>query len=195
MYIFNQTQHLFDYYCFNNNLDNSTITNIFNLISDFPFERGNTESDKNKLTRYSQIKWIDYTEETVFLYNLLCTIINKANQDHYNFNIVNSEDLIQYTEYYSYENGKYGWHMDSHGHTKPPYRKLSLTIQLSDPNEYEGGDLEIWEPHPVNSKIYKVPKEKGKIIVFPSHVWHQVTPVTKGVRKSLVWWVGGSQWK
>ena len=68
-------------------------------------------------------------------------------------------------------------------------RKLTLVLQLSDPSEYEGGELQSLtslQPGTVN-------KKKGIIAAFPSWTLHQVTPVTKGVRKTLVIWVAGPQ--
>ena len=72
-------------------------------------------------------------------------------------------------------------------------RKLSATVSLSDSKEYSGGDLEfdfrnINPDKGHNRKICKEIKPKGSIVVFPSHVWHRVTPVTKGTRYSLVIW-------
>jgi PKHD-type hydroxylase len=70
-------------------------------------------------------------------------------------------------------------------------RKISITVQLSDPNDYEGGVLEL----NVGNTIVQMPKEKGCAVLFPSYILHRVTPVTKGIRKSLVLWVGGTTFK
>ncbi len=70
-------------------------------------------------------------------------------------------------------------------------RKLSMVLQLSDPSEYEGGDLELFtSANPIITK-----KQKGIIHAFPSYVMHRVTPVTKGVRKTLVVWIAGPRFK
>jgi PKHD-type hydroxylase len=71
------------------------------------------------------------------------------------------------------------------------HRKVSITIQLSDPSEYEGGDLELW----YGGSIIQIPKNKGLTVLFPSFSMHRVTPITKGTRKSLVLWVGGEHYK
>jgi PKHD-type hydroxylase len=70
-------------------------------------------------------------------------------------------------------------------------RKLSITVQLSDPSEYEGGELQFM----INQHIITAPKEKGTAIIFPSFALHRVTPVTKGARKSIVGWIGGPPYK
>ncbi|MDB2656544.1 2OG-Fe(II) oxygenase [Crocinitomicaceae bacterium] len=70
-------------------------------------------------------------------------------------------------------------------------RKLSVTVQLSDPDEYEGGDLEFM----INHKTVKAPRKKGTIVVFPSFIMHRVTPITKGTRQSIVGWVSGPPYR
>jgi PKHD-type hydroxylase len=82
----------------------------------------------------------------------------------------------------------YGWHQDYGGEIS---RKLSLVLQLSDPSEYEGGNLQV----KTSSEPQTVKKQRGFIAAFPSYVLHQVTPVTKGNRQSLVAWVSGPQFK
>jgi PKHD-type hydroxylase len=66
-------------------------------------------------------------------------------------------------------------------------RKLSCVVQLSDPSDYEGGELQMNS----GAQIISVPREKGLVTFFSSFVLHRVTPVTKGVRKSLVAWISG----
>ena len=79
---------------------------------------------------------------------------------------------------------------------KGKVRKLSVTCQLSDPNDYEGGNLELGElSEDMTLKIYKAEKQKGSITVFPSFVYHRITPITKGTRYSLVVWNLGVPFK
>ena len=66
-------------------------------------------------------------------------------------------------------------------------RKLSVSIQLTDPEEYEGGELNFF----INKDVIEAPKTKGTVIIFPSFFMHKVKMVTKGVRKSLVIWIHG----
>jgi PKHD-type hydroxylase len=112
-----------------------------------------------------------------------------ANKEMWQFDIPSILDVVQYTQYYE-NGGHYDWHTDTGPH---PFntRKISITVQLSDPNEYEGGDLEL----KLGNQTSKMPKEKGCAVLFPSYILHRVTPVTKGIRKSLVLWVGGSVFK
>lgn len=105
---------------------------------------------------------------------------------------INFHNDIQYTEYHATDKGHYSWHNDVDWTTdKPTDRKLSLTVQLSDPSEYEGGTFEF-------SQVEQVPEEaktKGTVLVFLSPLDHRVTPVTEGVRKSLVSWYEGPRWR
>ena len=98
-------------------------------------------------------------------------------------------ESIQYTEYYGTNEGGYEWHMDC-GEKIQNQRKISVTVQLSDSNEYEGGDLEF----NIGRKI-TAQREKGVAVIFPSFYLHRVTPVTSGIRKSFVLWVGGEPYK
>jgi len=163
---------------------------------------GNTElSEKNledlKIKRDSNI--VFFSDE--WIYKEVLPFIDQANKKAgWNFQIDRAEPM-QFTKYKL--NQFYGWHTDS---WQKPYekkdgdefvgkiRKLSATIQLSDENDYEGGDLEFQfrnddDPNIINNK--NVYKTIGSIIVFPSFVWHRVKPVTKGVRYSLVMWFCG----
>ena len=70
-------------------------------------------------------------------------------------------------------------------------RKISITVQLSDPSEYEGGDLQI----KINAGQSDTPKGLGNVVIFPSYLLHRVTPVTKGLRRSLVLWITGPAFK
>jgi PKHD-type hydroxylase len=78
----------------------------------------------------------------------------------------------------------YGWHQDYGAEIS---RKLSIAVQLTDPSEYEGGNLQV----KTSSEPQNVRKQRGLITIFPSYVLHQVTPVTQGSRQSLVAWVSG----
>lgn len=101
----------------------------------------------------------------------------------YHFDVSSIEPL-QYAEYHSYDNGGYDWHMDI-GTGAANCRKLSISVQLSDPSDYDGGDLEFWGTGVAD-------RDQGKLIAFPSYLLHRVAPVTRGVRRSLVAWAIGA---
>jgi PKHD-type hydroxylase len=116
-------------------------------------------------------------------------ITRQLNGQFFDFDLYGFVEDFQYTVYEE-GNDHYTWHMDKGKNSTSP-RKLSLVLQLSDPSEYDGGDLEIFTG--VNTTTLE--KKKGIIHAFPSFVMHRVTPVTRGVRRTLVIWVSGPKFK
>ena len=92
--------------------------------------------------------------------------------------------------------GKFNWHIDMGAPYPAPNRKLAYSIQLSDTNDYEGGDLEFFDGDEIR-KREKDPnlRQKGNIIVFPTYSWHRITPITKGIRYAMVGWIHGPSYK
>ena len=156
-------------------------------------------ADGNQVNRKSYITWYDDKELSTKIFDIIKDINIKTK---WNFNLTELEPL-QYT-IYNLRNF-YDWHIDSH--TKPYknglIRKLSFTICLNDNelenNNYTGGDFEICLPHPYHNKNkyfrFKKVFKQGTIIVFPSHIWHKVHPITSGTRKVLVGWVVGKSFE
>ena len=100
-----------------------------------------------------------------------------------------------------YENtDKYDWHLDI-GKNETSVRKISAIIQLSDEQDYEGGDLKfnLRGLDSSNGDTVMSPppefKQQGSLVIFPSFLWHKVEPITSGKRYSLVMWTLGEQWK
>jgi len=140
--------------------------------------------------RRSFNSWISSNEHTSWIYQRLTSLVLENNQKFFNFDLTMIENL-QFTYYNSEEQGCYKAHVDPNSWMLPHNRKLSLVMQLSDPSEYEGGDLQLYhsnEPIIIN-------KQKGMIVCFPSYTLHEVTPVTKGERYSLVAWIHGPSFK
>jgi PKHD-type hydroxylase len=146
--------------------------------------------DANELSkiRRSKISWMDNTPNTEWVFKKLAHIASSLNSQYYRFDLTGFGEPMQLTHYDQSENGMYGWHQDYGGVIS---RKLSLVLQLSDPADYEGGNLQVMTSgNPVN-----VRKQRGLVAVFPAYVLHQVTPVTQGNRQSLVAWVSGPNFK
>jgi PKHD-type hydroxylase len=139
--------------------------------------------------RNSTISWIEYNEEAEYLYHKMGTLVRDINARHFDFDIYGFVDPFQYT-IYGADNNHYEWHYDK-GLAGGVPRKLSLVLQLSDPSEYEGGDLEIH----ADRGIVKTIKRKGLLTIFPSFILHRVTPVTNGIRKTLVVWASGNKFR
>lgn len=148
------------------------------------------DSKVEEAVRSSKIGWINLTPETNFIYDRIAFIARQLNGEFFNLDIWGFVEDFQYT-IYDGKDDHYTWHLDRGGNATHAPRKLSLVIQLSDPSEYEGGDLEIFDA-PVPTQVTK---QKGLVVAFPSFILHRVTPVTKGIRKTLVVWLTGPQFK
>ena len=134
----------------------------------------------------SHVRHIPTVRENQWMYQKLVDAISILNANTYQFDISGTDEPLYHVTYDGSEEGHYAWHIDV-GNDKQAQRKLSITFQMSDPADYEGGDLEFNRTGTVET----APKEKGQLILFPSYVLHRVTPVTKGVRKAMVAWIVG----
>jgi len=148
------------------------------------------------ISRNCQVAWINQK----WIYDVINPFIHKANKNAgWNF----QWDWNEASQFTIYEKGHYyGWHVDQQPtlikhkdkNINGKTRKLSLTLQLTDKTKYEGGDFQfkwfhnIKKEDPVNIRTVDDAKDIGTIIIFPSFIWHQVLPITKGKRESLVNW-------
>lgn len=142
--------------------------------------------------RRSKISFLTGVFKHLDIYEPVLRAIHNANQEYYGFDL----DAIQppqLTEYDDSYKGEYKPHLD----IDPPdangiQRKLSMVVQLSKKDSYEGGELQF-----PNASEYDVSitKEQGTAIIFPSYLLHGVTPVTNGLRKSLVVWAIGQKFR
>ena len=164
----------------------------------------------NKEKRNSQNAWIPTTH---WCAGFLWHYIQRANRENFLYNLRNIDgESMQFTRY---EAGQfYGWHNDAGLATqyKPIsvgnrseglgqdflnenieiIRKLSFTLQLSDPDDYEGGNVQFLDE---SGKSYFAPRQRGCLVLFDSRTSHRVLKVTKGIRKSIVGWTVGPRWK
>jgi|TARA_B110000908_G_C10236809_1_gene443798 PKHD-type hydroxylase len=148
-------------------------------------KEGHVEDSK---TRTSHISWIPF-HKLEPMYRTLEESMQRVNRNHFGFEGMQLTEQAQYTEYP--EGGFYNWHSDNDIEMKkePPVRKISMTLLLSNENEFEGGGLELVSPGK------KAKLTQGNAIFFASFISHRVAPVTRGVRKSLVVWFGGTPFK
>ena len=149
---------------------------------------GGSDKEYDDELRKSSVMFLDDNEEMQWIYEKLKMVTIAANNERYWFDLLGFHQKLQLTRYT--EGDFFEWHLDF-GAAEISTRKLSVTVQLSDPDEYEGGDLEFM----INHKTLKAPREKGTIIVFPSFIMHRVTPITKGTRQSIVGWVSGPPYR
>lgn len=141
----------------------------------------------NNSMRSSELKWFDLNDPKYkWIYDKLRWHVTDANNLMWRFNLSGFTEPAQFTIYHAHKEGKYHFHIDIGKETW--FRKISMTIQLSDPKDYEGGDLQFL----IAKDPFSVTRKRGSAIVFPSYLVHQVTPVTSGKRDSLVIWVTGT---
>jgi PKHD-type hydroxylase len=136
--------------------------------------------------RNSLIAFIRPSSETDWLAAKLLSLANKVNE-HYGFDVIAETLSMQYTRYEA--GGKIGWHDDYDCASANP-RKISMTVQLSEATDYDGGALEFFP-----SGELPFSRCIGTTILFPSFLMHQVDTVTRGLRESLVAWFAGSNFR
>lgn len=144
--------------------------------------------DENISYRHCNINWIPcYTPGWEWFFDKILPLIKKVNDDVYKFELSNpmTVESVQFTQYKT--GGFYKKHMDWEGGSILDLRKLSWVVNLSNPKDYRGGNLEV------GAKF--VPRERGMIHFFPSFLMHQATKVMKGIRYSLVGWTPGPPFK
>lgn len=141
--------------------------------------------EADETLRKSRIAPLPDQQESAWLYDRLMRVIAAVNRQLWQFEL-ESLQPIQYGEYG--EGEYYGWHMDLGESAFTQRRKISITVQLDDPSTYEGGDLEFWA-----GSVRQAARDRGSVIVFPSYLLHRVTPVTRGLRRSLAAWALGKK--
>ena len=148
--------------------------------------KGGKQDTKKRVTT---ISWIPFAKMPE-MYKKIENQLSIVNLNHFMFDGVRLTEPAQFTEYP--KRGFYDWHMDlnAFGQTGDnPIRKISMTCLLSDPSEFEGGDLAFDE------KGQNIKLQQGQAVFFASFMRHRVEPVKKGVRRSLVMWFGGPPFK
>ncbi len=151
-----------------------------------PPKEAMTGGGLNKEVRTTKLTFLEYNEFTAWIFERIASIAYQCNNFRWRFQLSGFHEGLQFTNY-----GKgafYSWHQDSGG-GEFSIRKLSVVVQLTAPEEYEGGELEFGgSPDPA-------PKEQGAVIFFPSYMPHQVKPILSGVRNSLVAWISGEPYR
>lgn len=137
---------------------------------------------------------VDYSEETKWLWERLSNNIIYANNSWWNYEIYGILDSLQLLCYNA--DGKDGFYKDRYVkhidfNQMTHNRKITFSIQLSDPKDYEGGELKLY----VRREAEKLPNSRGTMLLFPSFVLHEVTPMYNGQRWALVSWASGPQFR
>jgi len=137
--------------------------------------------------RKSEIGWLSPEGEHRWLFDRIKDCINAVNSDWFRYNLIGFEG-IQFTKYSGTGADFYSSHTDLKSTEIGTIRKLSFSIQLSDPKTYDGGEVLLYESLTASAAMNK---NVGSITFFPSYTVHEVLPVSRGVRYSLVGWAHG----
>ena len=207
MYLLRENYEINPICCLDNFLTESEIETIINHAQKIKPQQGKVITtnikEKNDFTseyegeykngeilpkiRNSLIRGIESNEKISWLYQKIVQEIYRVNQENFDY-ILKFIECLQFLEYNENDEGFYAKHNDCNNTDNfATIRKLSFSIQLSDPDDYEGGELILY----TNEQEFIAPKTKGTIIFFQSDIVHEVTPVTKGTRYSIVGWVRG----
>lgn len=159
---------------------------IIDLMTMGPFKRaGLVDGKSERSIRQTDIHWISETEETAWIYERLARLVAQGNREAFGFALSGFDEDAQVGRYQN--GGFYDWHIDRGGRGAGRTRKLTVSVQLSSPNLYQGGELEL---NPDGHAI-TADKSIGTAVLFPAYMLHRVAPVTDGVRYSLVIWTHG----
>jgi PKHD-type hydroxylase len=138
--------------------------------------------------RSSEVSWIRPSESNTWIFSKTFDLVRKVNQRCYQMELTGFTEPLQIAEYSA--NGHYDWHL-AVGAGPFSVRKLSFIVQLTDPTDYDGGEVEfLYAREPQTA-----PREQGSMTLFPSYLLHRVKPVTRGTRFSLVGWIGGPHYR
>lgn len=167
------------------------ITMINNIWNEQKSNNAELEGDPLNNTdeniRKSSIVGVLPEDNTKWIFQRLEDLCNQCNNHSYHFNLSGFHEPLQLAKYQ--EGDFFDWHLDF-GIGQSSTRKLSISVQLSDPKDYNGGVLQFQ----INNKIIDATKDLGTAIIFPSFIMHRVCPIVSGYRKSLVGWVSGDHY-
>lgn len=156
------------------------------------------EGKSNNDIRRSKISFFNSDNNSKWIFDKVNNIVEEVNDIYYNFELI-GYDSFQYTQYDSSNQGCYEEHIDTitgdpFSHNDPGYffRKLSFIAFLSDTKDYSGGELIM---NLGKGNKHTIQQKRGSGIIFPSFLLHGITPVTSGIRKSLVTWITGPKFK
>jgi PKHD-type hydroxylase len=192
----NAFRRIYPYAWWDGYFTDEELDKILDMYSGVTLEKAVLSDDKiTPDLRKSNIKFDTPTEENNWIFERLAQATMFLNDRYFQFDLLGFS-FYQYTVYDT-AGSKYDWHPDIwYGDTGPKEdfltRKISLILILSDPSEYEGGKLELYNG---TNAIVEIDQKRGRIVAFPSWQIHRVTPIISGIRKSLVTWVQGPKWK
>jgi predicted 2-oxoglutarate/Fe(II)-dependent dioxygenase YbiX len=185
-----ECKRLLEYCLRNSNFEDASVVKS-GFASTFNDVDNDERMRRDHKTRKTAVSWI--TDKDKEMNELIWGFIRQANAEHFKYNLGYFQP-IQFARYQ--DGGHYDWHQDASAQDlSQENRKLSLTFSLTDDTTYDGGLLQFFNGNkPYEDEDHdaeQVIKSVGTVIVFDSRDWHRVTPVTRGVRYSIVCWTVG----
>jgi PKHD-type hydroxylase len=151
-----------------------------------PLHAGQVTQEREDYRRASAA-WLAPDDDTLWIYRRIASMIAKLNA-WYRYDLYGFLEPLHFVRYDP--GGKFDWHLDCGAERSICTRKLSVTVQLTAPGEYEGGGLEFCPQGELHRARYH-----GAGIVFPAMLAHRVTPVERGARRALVAWIHGPSFR
>lgn len=147
--------------------------------------------DEARGVRRCQVRWLPEGDEFGWVNDRLIDIVAAVNRDHFNFDLWGIDERLQVLDYEGGEHGFFDWHSDRGRTGLSKVRKLSISVQLSEERDYEGGALEL---NPDGTAI-EAPRAIGTATIFAANILHRVAPVTSGRRHALTAWFHGPHFR
>ena len=157
-------------------------------------EQARVTGDGYHSIRTTRVAWVERNSQTTeALYRKMEEVVLRLNAEHFRSDLSGLAPL-QYALYSQSDAGFFDWHIDYGRDNADPAqepRKITLSLQLSDAGSYDGCDLEVRAAHLIDV----APRQRGTLVAFRANALHRVTPITRGVRKSLVAWAAGPEYR
>jgi PKHD-type hydroxylase len=157
-------------------------------------EQARVVGDGYSSIRSTRVAWVHRDAQTTEnLYRKMEEVVLRLNAEHFRSDL-SGLTTLQYARYDQAEAGYFDWHIDYGRDSNDPAqepRKITLSLQLSEPSCYDGCELEVRAAHLVDV----APRKRGTLVAFRANALHRVTPITRGTRKSLVAWAAGPDYR
>jgi PKHD-type hydroxylase len=141
--------------------------------------------------RRAQLVWLDEQPDTEWVMDRIIDLVRVANRDIFDFDVTEFAESAQVATYHASAGGHFDWHSDIGEGRLAERRKLTMVVQLSEPDGYKGGKLEVM----TGRDTLAAPLPRGTATFFPSFMMHRVSPVTSGTRQSLTIWCHGTPFR
>lgn len=165
---------------------------ILDVVAEAPArDAGLVRQARDHNLRRADLVWLDEVPGTGWVMDRIIDIVRVANRAVFDFDITEFAESPQVARYGAEREGHFDWHADIGEGRLAERRKLTIVVQLSEPDVYAGGALELMP----GAGIVTADRACGSATLFPSFVLHRVTPVTAGARHSLTVWCHGAPFR